>query len=361
MKVGIITFHRALNYGALLQAFALQHTLSKLGTDAQIVDYRNSIIENMYSYPTFFQRKTLKSKIKYLLQGRYEMQRRQKFEAYRVEYLNLSTDIYSCDNISLASDKFDKFITGSDQVWNYSAHDFDENYFLRFVNESEKKYSYAASFGISSLPNDYSDKYRDLLGDFSMCSVREIQGLNILEQLDIDRRRVDIDPTMLLTKEEWKSQFKIDKLDKRKYIFAYYFELTRTLREYVEQLARQTGYTVLYVGNPLKSPFQCKCRALKTADPVDFIKTIANAEYVVTNSFHGTALSMIFNKKFYVELLKTDAKVNSRIENVLQTFSLESRLINSSKGSDDVDWKYVNSKMDELRIKSLEYLRGIIT
>lgn len=360
MKVGIVTFHRALNYGALLQAFALRHSLTKLGAQTQVLDYRNSVMEDMYFYPSFSQRKKIKDKVKFLIQGKSELKRREKFEDYRKKYLNLSGELCTEKDLLLASAEYDKFITGSDQVWNYGAHNFDKNYFLQFVNDRNKKYSYAASFGISSLPSDYVKEYKKILHDFAMCSVREQQGFDILNDLGIEKRRIDVDPTMLLTKEEWQSQFNISVDKKQKYIFAYYFELTDSLRLYVEQLADKTGCTVVFVGNPLKAPFRCNCKPLKTADPIDFVNAVANAEYVITNSFHGTAFSIIFNKKFYVELLKTDSKVNSRIENILQIFSLESRLIDSSRIDDEVDWDYVNSKMTDLRTRSLDYLKEIL-
>ena len=360
MKVGIITFHRALNYGALLQTFALRYSLSKLGAEAQVLDYRNSIIEDMYFYPSFWQRKKLRDKMKFLIQGKSELKRRAKFESYRNKYLNLSNELHAEEDMMLVSDKYDKFITGSDQVWNYGAHNFDKNYFLRFVNDRSKKYSYAASFGISSLPNDFKADYKKILEGFTMCSVREKQGLDILSGLGIGNQRIDLDPTMLLTKDEWQAQFNVSVPQHEKYIFAYYFELTDTLRSYIERLANKTGCMVVFIGNPLKPPFRCKCKALKTADPIDFVNAVANAEYVVTNSFHGTAFSIIFNKKFYVELLKTDSKVNSRIENILQVFSLENRIIDSTKMNDDADWNSVNSKMTELRKKSLDYLKEIL-
>ena len=360
MKVGIITFHRALNYGALLQAFALRYSLSKLGAEAQILDYRNPIMEDMYSYPSLSQRKNIRDKIKFLIQGKSEIKRRAKFENYRNKYLNLSDELHTEEDMKLVSDKCDKFITGSDQVWNYGAHNFDKNYFLEFVNERTKKYSYAASFGLSSLPKDYIAEYKSVLSDFAMCSVREKQGLEILSTLGIEHRRMDLDPTMLLTKEDWLSQFNISVNPKQKYIFAYYFELTDTLRSYIEQLAKKTECTVMFVGNPLKAPFRCKCKALKAADPIDFVNAVANAEYVVTNSFHGTVFSLIFNKKFYVELLKTDSKVNSRIENILRTFSLENRLIDAPKIEGDIDWNLVNSQIAEMRKESLDYLKEIL-
>lgn len=261
-------------------------------------------------------------------------------------------------NISAAADLCDAFVTGSDQVWNYGAHNFDKNYLLDFVRDKHKKFSYAASFGISKLPDDYTAEYKRLLDEFEMCSVREESGMGILAKLGIENFRLDLDPTMLLTCDEWKRQLRIE-TQPQNYIFAYYFELTDTLKAYIERLARENDCTVLYLGNAVKSPFNCKSKAIKTADPIDFVRAVANAKYVVTNSFHGTAFSIIFNKPFYVELLKTDAKVNSRIENILRTFSLESRIINGECANEDIAWSGINDKMTELRNASLQYLRRL--
>ena len=360
MRVGIITFHRALNYGALLQAFALRDSLERIGAKAQVLDYRNPVMEEMYFYPSFRQRKTIKDKIKFLIQGKAEQKRRAKFESFREKYLNLSERADASCDLARLLETYDRFITGSEQVGNYGAQRWDRNYFLHFVKDSAKKYSYAASFGVSCLPEEVREEYRNLLSGFAMCSVREMRGLEILDRLGIEKRRMDLDPTMLLTKEDWQSRFAASAAPKQKYIFAYYFELTDTFRAYVEELAAKTGCIVAFVGNPFRPPFRCKCRAMRTADPIDFVNAVANAEYVVTNSFHGTAFSIIFNKNFYVELLKTDAKVNSRIENILQTFSLENRLIGAAQAQDKVDWDRVNAKMAELRAESLNYLREIV-
>lgn len=358
MKTGILTFHRALNYGALLQAFALRYAIDKIGGHAEIVDYRNELMENIYRYPSFFECRNLKEKIKYIVYGKHEKKRRANFEEYRKKYLNLSDSVYTKENISSADKVYERFITGSDQVWNYDAHGFDKNFFLDFVKEKEKKYSYAASFGISSLPKGYIDDYRCLLENFSICSVREKQGLNIIEGLGIDIGRIDIDPTMLLTKEEWISAFDIKKTDK-KYIFVYAFELSDGFKNFVEELSNKTGYTVLCPSNTLRKFYKCRCEFLKEAGPAEFITALANAEYVVTNSFHGTALSINLNKNFYVDFLKKGAKVNSRIENILDLFSLQDRVIDSKEINNKIDFDVVNSKLGELRQRSFDYLGEI--
>jgi len=363
MKIGILTFHRALNYGALLQAYALQENLIKNGADTHIIDYRCLVIENAYTFPTLLQCRSLKSFAKYFLQGKYELKRRNKFDSFREKQLHMSEESYNSSNISVSADIYDRFVSGSDQVWNCFAHNFDKNYFLNFCKD-EQKYSYAASIGISELPKEFFDDYKALLSKFQVCSVRENQGLSILNSLDIENKRMDLDPTFLLSKDEWLSRLNV-RQSNEKYIFAYYFELTPTLKRFIEELTKKTGLEVRFVGCPLKKPFTCKCKALKTADPIDFVSAMANAAYVVTNSFHGTAFSINFNKMFFVELLKTDNKVNSRLTNILEATSLEHRTIDSFDSidtaiCDSIEWNDVNERIGKMKSDSEVYIRRIV-
>ena len=362
-KVGIITFHRALNYGALLQTYALQETLSNQGYETKIIDYRCDVIEQAYYFKSLFERKGCKEILKWILQGSSEKRKRKKFDDFRNEYLNLTEIDYTNNTIGDSNDLFDTFITGSDQVWNYRAHDFDKNYFLTFVESNERKYSYAASIGLSDLPKEYITQYLDLLREFKVCSVREKQGADLLQRIGIENLRVDIDPTILFDKNQW-----IDRMGLRrrkdKYIFVYYFELTNTMKLFVERLAMETGLKVVYVGNAMRSPFTCKCVGLKTAGPVEFLDAIYNAEYVVTNSFHGVAFSIIFCKTFFVELLETDAAVNSRLINILSMTNLLNRQINVVSKEDllvansDIQWEQVNETLDLARTNAIKYLRS---
>mgnify|MGYP004473138233 FL=1 len=365
-KIAILTFHRALNYGALLQAFALQQSLNESGTEieAEILDYRNDVLEKMYYYPSLRERHDIKSIAKYFLQGRNELRRRERFERFRLSNLPISSKVYTTSNVRDANQEYDAFIVGSDQVWNYKAHSFDENYFLGFVEDNTKKKSYAASFGISALPDDQIPRYRALLQSFGLCSVREEQGIEILRQLGINLARIDIDPSFLLDKQDWIRHFSIRK-SKEKYIFAYYFELTPTMKKFVEELSKKTGYYVKYLGNALHSPFDCPCKADKTAGPIEFIDAIYNASYIVTNSFHGTAFAINFNIPFFVELLKSDAKVNSRIENILSATDLVQRqIVNYCNIEDamshDIDWDAVNKRVFDMRTYSMDYIKELV-
>lgn len=360
-KVGILTFHAALNYGALLQAFALQQALTDQGDVVEIIDYRNPIIDNMYYYPGLFERKNVRDVIKYILQGKSEKRKRAKFEEFRRQKLTISAKRYTNENIQSANNEYDLFVTGSDQVWNYMAHGFDKNFFLSFVDCPEKKRSYAASIGLSELPDDKKNEYAKLLQDYPICSVREKQGVDILARLGIQSRRLDIDPTLLLDKNEWCKRLAI-KQQEQNYILAYYFQLTPTLKKFIEELSERTGCCVVYLGSALKDPFLCKCKAIKSADPVDFVTTICNAKYVVTNSFHGTAFSINFQKTFFVELLKKDSQVNSRITNILNETGLLGQQISSFETIQEakdcyIDWNVVNKKIQKLRENSDLYIR----
>lgn len=363
MKIAILTFHRAMNYGALLQAFALQKVLESQENQVDILDYRNEVIEQTYYFPSLKERHDIKSILKYFLQGKSEIKRRNRFEEFRNNQLKLSSNLYTEKNIEESDDVYELFITGSDQVWNYKAHDFDKNYFLQFVQNSNKKKSYAASIGLSEIPKEYEKQYFQLLNDYDICSVREKQGLQILKEIGISNGRIDIDPSLLLKGDEWIKSLKIKRSEKR-FIFAYYLELTPELKKFVEDLSEKTEYSVRYLGYALRPPFNCKCEAMKTAGPVDFVEAMYNAEYVVTNSFHGTAFSINFNKQFFVELLKKGSDVNSRLINILEYTGLDTRRIDNFETIEDavqaeIDWENINKKVDVMRNSSMSYIKEI--
>jgi len=362
MKVGILTFHRALNYGALLQAYALQCTLNDLKIDSEIIDYRNPLIEEMYRYKGFFERKGIKDKIKYLLQKNTEIEKRKKFELFRKDMLLLTNESYFNDSdLRKINDKYNFYITGSDQVWNYDAHGFDKNYFLDFVDNSNKRISYAASFGISKIPEKHQMKYVSLLSGISVHSVREVIGQELIKNLTGLEARLDLDPTLLLEKKQWSE--KVGVWDKpERYILLYCFELTSSMKKFIEKLSDKTGLEVRYFGKAFRSTLNVKCVSIKNADPFDFVRSFIYADYVITNSFHGTAFSINLNKTFFVELLVDASSVNSRLENIIHLTGLESRYIRNDKSieeylSDGINWKKVNKILDKKRKESISFLK----
>lgn len=363
-KIGILTFHRALNYGALLQIYALQTAIKRMGADVQVIDYRNQVIENLYRYRSFSERKSIKEKVKYILQSRREFTKRQIFEDFRQQALNLTPEIYTSSQINAVEERFDYIITGSDQVWNPKAHRFDKSYLLDFVQDDKKTVSYAASFGISSLNEKYVPEYCRLLSRFPIISVRERTGAEIVcRQLGLSAR-VDVDPTFLLNESDWRSVYKGSEVV-GDYILLYCFELTPGIKAIVEKLAKKTGLEILHFGRFLRNPLNAKIRYMPCAGPFEFISAFLNARYIVTNSFHGTAFSINFNKKFYLELLMQNEHVNSRLENIITMTGLESQYIDKNKNGDmencldnRIDWDRVNLIMNAAKEDSLQYLRN---
>lgn len=201
-KIGILTFHRALSYGANLQAYGLQNFLFDNGVDNEIVDYRCQYMIDHYQ-KTF--RTVNGNKLKgfawNLLTAKSVKQKKFFTEEFVTKYLKMSKP-YNSENISRANDEYKAFITGSDQVWSPTCVGFDPVYFLTFA-DSSKKYSYAASIATNKIPDSAKDDYINRLKDFSGLSLREETGAELISELINREAFVNIDPSMLLKREDW--------------------------------------------------------------------------------------------------------------------------------------------------------------
>lgn len=361
-KVGIITLHRALNYGALLQAFALRAAVNELGTCADIIDYRNDFLEEMYEYPGYFSQRGVKNRIRYILYSRIEKEKRKRFEAFRQQYLGTSAEGgYKKDDLYKLNSGYDAFFTGSDQVWSPHAHKLDGSFFLDFVDDSKKKYSYAASFGVASIKKDYYGLYKSWLKDFSICSVREKQGDVLIHQILDIPVRIDADPVLLLTKDKWEKSLKFEK-QSEKYAFIYSFGMTENQKK-MAVACHKAGMKIYIVGESISNPLGVPCKFVGNLGPKEFAGMLFGAAFVITNSFHGTALSIVYNVPFTTEYLVGNAsKANSRLENIISETNLQERILTESTDCSDmlnkkICWEDVNIIVDRLRTHSIEYLR----
>lgn len=359
-KIGIINFHRAVNYGAVLQAYALSESIIRLGGNPFTIDHKNQFIEKAYSLNPIYSR-NIKQIINKILTYYQRKKKAQKFEAFREKYLVLEkiSDLYSEEN-AINLEKYNSLITGSDQVWNYNMTQFDKAYFLDFMYDSRKKNSYAASFGFNHLPDEYLDDYKKLLEDFNHISVREEQASAIIKTLLNREAEVVLDPTMLLSKDDW---FKIsqDYKGKKNFILIYQMATSQSLLDFAVYLSKKTNCDIIYISDAIRK--RIKATYASGIGPLEFIGLFKNAKYVVTNSFHGTAFSINFNKPFFVEMLPPPAKVNSRLENILDIFDLRSRQIingNNDNIFNDIDYTTVNKKLESERQRSLDYLQRIL-
>lgn len=349
MRVGIITFSKAINYGAVLQTFALQRNIEKLGVSCEIINYENTLRAKNPNATT-----TLKSLIIELSQVPKKIGFKQFWKKMKF------TEKYDHNTIVKANLLFDCFICGSDQVFNYKLIKDDYNYMLAFVTDPAKKNSYAASFGLKSIDSEHVQKYKKLLSDFRHLSVRETQGSSIVKEL-LDREcDVVLDPVFLLSPDEW-NMLVPNKICTKKYILVYQFSRSDKLSGMVELLAKNNNLEVVVINASFHKNFG-KAEYLYGVSPQEFIGLIRNAEFVVTNSFHGVAFSIIFQKQFLVSVADGLKDVASRIESLLNVFGIYNRLTDGIVfDTNPIDYSAVQKTMLIERERSLQYLAAVIS
>ena len=357
MKICILTFQQAINYGAVLQLYALQKVCQKLGTDPEVINYISPKLEKNYQIIRY--NLGLKILFASIFCAKAFYERKCRFKFFEKKYLNLTNELYTKGDLSRICKNLDYIIAGSDQVWNYLITNTDTTYLLDFVEDRNKKLSYAASFGVEKIPDNLKEKYKNLLKDFKAISVREKQGQNIIKGLCNLDVPVVLDPTLLLNKNEW-SKLNFSKEKRKKYILVYCLRKSDLLNGMAKTLQRETGFELVILSPRTKYTYSKFSAA--TAGPEEFIELFMNAEYVLTNSFHGTAFSINFNKRFLVDLdTKSVQNTNSRLLNILELVNLTGRIVSKpqdiSKMYEEIDYKKVNEVLDIERKTSLNYLK----
>lgn len=361
MKIGILTFHRTNNYGASLQAYALCKYLCDNNIEAEIIDYQNSKMENdyirAYAVPSGF-----KAKLRHYIFFRKSQLARKKAFAKFNTLMNLSVDRYTehSDMESVAKN-YDYVFVGSDQVWNYNITENDWNFFLSFV-PPQKRVAYAASIGLDELADEHKNTIKTLLDGYARIGVREQQALDLLKNIGINNCELVVDPTLLLKKDDWLKLVGTPFI-KEPYILLYSFGLTNEMRTFVTQMSEKRNIKIVHIDGSPKNAFSKTWTSARGIGPAGWVNLFYYANIIVTNSFHGTAFSINFEKEFYTEMLPPPAKVNSRLTNILATLDLEDRIIKSGKcdaSGTAVDYEAVNAKLDELREKSYAYIRDVV-
>jgi len=358
LKIGIITYHRAKNLGAMLQSYALQKTLEKYKGKCEIIDYRNEKMEESYKVKKIRECKSLKEKIKNIL----FMKKNKAFEEVRKEFnekvQTISTKKYNKNNIKEANNDYDLFVTGSDQVWNVKLNYDDENYFLNFAEDNNKKNSYAASFGTNKINEEQKEKICNQLKTFNKISVREEEGKNVVRELTGRNSELVLDPTLLLNKYEWENMINNERIEKEKYIFVYVIAYTPTLLEFARKLGKERKCKVIC----FHTSYQ-KYRGMKNltkVSPQDFLNYIKNAEAVVTSSFHGMCFSINLQKEFYYELDENKVNNNSRLKTLATTLNLEDRrIINGKCINNRINYSEVTKKLEAERKKSIQFIEEL--
>lgn len=353
-KIGILTFHKAISYGAVLQAYALQNFMFHLGIDNEIIDYQCDYM--LEHYQKVF-RRTGNHFLKdffWSLKTAPGVRKGKKNTAVFTERFLKMSHSYTKETIKEAKKEYRAFVVGSDQVWSPTCVGFDPVYFLTFADAAQK-YSYAASIAVKEYPFELKNEFAKRISDFQKCSVREKSGAKIIQELTGKEVSVNIDPTLLLDADEW------DKIaaneEREPYIFLFTVLKPKKLISYAIRLAEEKDLKILYLNNrrSVKHP---RIEYLEPVTADRFIGLIKNAEYVCTNSFHGTAFSVIYGKKFVTET-ETEASANIRSQELMETLGLSDRIL-SSETIPEIDLPYdiaeVWQKIEAERQRSAEYL-----
>ena len=347
MKVGIVTFPKAINYGTALQAAALERALRDCGADAFFLDHRCYSIDS--SDMLFDLRHALNPKytLAHIINFPISYKRKKKFNAFHQKYMT-----FGADNPSVC----DVVVTGSDQVWNYNLTGDDFYYFLDFPKNGKKKVSYAGSFGLSQIEERHYEKMREVFADFDAISVREERARELINEIAGLDSEVVLDPTLLLTREDWE-QYMAPKKDSG-YIFVYTVFNSDSLWEYAYELSRKTGLPIKTISYSRMHKREAECDY--TAGPDDWLRYMADADYVVTNSFHGTAFSINFKKQFFFELPPQKSGVGSRLANITARYGLSDRELQKAQPDAVIDYKDADKALAADRERSYQFIKNFL-
>lgn len=360
MKIGILTFHRAKNYGAVLQCYALRTFLSLMGHDVEIIDYYPSYfkLQDKISFGSNFKGMNLKGKIyeviMFFLCLKTKIKRKRNFNAF-LNHLNLSEKKY--DENTTEIEGYDLIIVGSDQVWNCNITQGKDNLFSGNFNKNHSKLAaYAAS--TMKKKGEYGDilYYKEIIKNFDNISVREESFNSYLNTLIPGCSICVADPVLLLEKHQWESMSIIPK--EKDYLLIYTVPEDPRVRQLAEMIADAKKLTIVEIVSHVDLLRHKGCH--QSLSPQQFVGYFSKAEFVVTTSFHGTAFSLKMEKQFCTLMLGTE--VDSRAKNLLHSVNLDGRAVDANHlaiPSDEIDYHDVNNRMRSFVNDSISYLKEI--
>lgn len=330
-KIGLLTFHKSINYGSVLQAWALTKTISKK-YNVEVIDYKPNQYEYLYNlYRSWNTINNFKYNLKRIPLRKAIKNQSYLFKKFREEQLPLSQIEYNSANADEVANYYNAIVVGSDQVWNLRAKDCDSVFFLPFSFKG-KKVSYACSINDTDYTEERcSDDLRNQICDFDFISVREKSGSEKLQNYILNKKKVYtlLDPTLLCNKEEFESLLS-ERIVKENYIFLYNVwtsEAGIQAAKYISEKFNMPVYTIMTASNIKEVKFLEEngiiVEKVKTS-PSDFLNFFRYASYVVTESFHGTAFSLIFERPFVCVSKRTN---DERLVNILELVDLKNRYI----------------------------------
>ncbi len=362
-RIGIVTIHMMNNFGAVLQAYALNYYLNSLGYDAETIDFRTPRVETSYNYYARVRRPSdLIRNFQCWVYLRKTKLRKIRMLSFAQNQIKLSKNTYyTNDELTKADLDYDFYICGSDQIWNTFCDNYDDAFLLTFAREKGVRLSYAASLGMSSVHPNLVQKFRTELSGFSALSVREKNAVDLISSISGKEAVQVLDPVFLLTKKQWEQVMRDDKKPTKPYILFYSVHGgSLAMRTHVKALSKKYHLPVVVVYKNLREMLYPNIKRYD-AGPAEFVSLISGAEFVFTNSFHGCALSILFKKKFQVFVDGTPEQgTSSRIYSLMGTFGLADRIVFGEGDPElmgkDIDWNDVESKLTPMIDSSKAFL-----
>lgn len=370
MKIAIITYHRALNYGSALQAYALNHYFWKQGSEAYTIDYSSEGQQATYSFYekghsimtlarnffTFIYRKALRTK-------------RNRFNSFIKNKIPLiGTEIFDDEDTQKT---FDAFVCGSDQIWNGNTIDFTPHYLLDFVKEDRKCFSYAPSIGTLQQRKGTEEAYKRYLTKFPYISVRESSGSKYLSKIIGREVETVLDPVFLLDGKEWRKVANSECSIKGDYVLCYFIGDVKGMRDFALQLGKFYHCKVYVILFNLRDMLSLSIKTLYSAGPTEFVNLIDKAKCICTNSFHAMSFSIILNKNFWVfvnnkNAASTEVLPQTRILDLAENVGLSERVLdpytfNNVNLGQSIQYQNVYEKLNSLKISSKNYLKKVIS
>lgn len=380
-KVAIVSCYFKKNYGSLLQAYATQKILDKLNIENETINIDENIDfkkgkkkfykSQILNFP-FIKSKIgmiklkLDRKVNKKLNKNLEI-REKKFEEFRNKF-RLTKPFTTYEEIAQQCEKYSDVLVGSDQLW-LPVNVVSDYYTLNWVPNNINKVSYATSFGISSIPKKYYDKYRKFLSRIDFISVREKNACELVKDISGKDAELVCDPTLLLNKKEWLEIQEEKPIVKGNYILCYFLGKNIEHRKFAEKLKERTGYKIVSINHCdeyVKYSDKFADEIPYNIGPGEFINLIRNAKYVCTDSFHGTVFSLINKVNFFTfeRFAGKNIKMstNSRIYSLLELVALEERLIKESnqletKINENINYDEVDNVIENFRQTSIEFLK----
>lgn len=367
MKIDVITLHNVRNYGSVLQSLATQIILEKKGYDVEFINYYRknlideNILKNYLENSKFFSKNYLTKLIGKIVLPKTIHKQIKVFNKFVKEYIKTTKDVYfSCEDLKNNLPKADIYCTGSDQMWNSEWNNgIEKAFYLDFLPDEAPRFAFSSSFGRDEISNKEEKEVEKMLKKYKAISVRESSGIKILNKMGIKDAEHVLDPTLLLDKNMWNGIVKDKELKKKKgkYILVYQLNMkNKEFDNYVRKLSKIKKMPVIRVSINNYQRFKYG-KLIDTPSVLDFLDYFLKAEYIITDSFHGTAFSINLNKKFICVFPK---KFSARLQSLLELTKLEDRKLKSNGDINqidkEIDYENVNKILEQERNKTNEFL-----